>query len=143
LYVQRHWFTDPARMAVAGFPPGHPFVTKPQLAKAQAERALDAGIAPRWATGDEVYGRSGELRELFEQRQIGYVFAVGCDFAVTTSGHEKLRAEQVLALVEPTGWNRRNCGAGAKGSRYYDWAWDRHRIPAPPVAHPPLDQRPD
>jgi SRSO17 transposase len=123
LYVQKHWFTDPARMARAGFPPGHAFTTKPQLAKAQAERALDAGITPRWATGDEVYGRSSELRELFEARAIGYVFAVGCDFTVTTSGHEKLRADQVLTLVEPAGWNRRSAGAGAKGPRYYDWAW--------------------
>jgi hypothetical protein len=26
-------------------------------------------------------------------------------------------------LVEPDRWNRRSCGAGAKGQRYYDWAW--------------------
>lgn len=123
LYVQKQWFTDPARMARAGLPPGHAFKTKPQLAKAQAERALDAGITPRWATGDEVYGRSSELRGLFEAREISYVFAVGCDFAVTTSGHEKLRADQVLALVKPAGWNRRSAGTGAKGLRYYDWAW--------------------
>jgi SRSO17 transposase len=123
LYVQEHWFADPYRMAAAGFPPGHAFATKPQLAKAQAERALDAGITPRWATGDEVYGRSSELREVFETRGIGYVFAVGCDFTLTTSGQQRLRADQALALVEPEGWNRRSCGAGAKGPRYYDWAW--------------------
>ena len=34
-----------------------------------------------------------------------------------------MRADQALALVEPAGWNRRSCGAGAKGPRYYDWAW--------------------
>jgi hypothetical protein len=28
-----------------------------------------------------------------------------------------------LGLVEPGGWNRRSCGSGAKGPRYYDWAW--------------------
>jgi SRSO17 transposase len=133
LYVQKHWFTDPARMAKVGFPPGHAFATKPQLTKAQAERVLDAGIRPRWASGDEVYGRSGDLRALFETRGIGYVFAVGCDFTVTTSGHEKLRADLALALVEPEGWNRRSAGAGAKGPRYYDWAWiatasERHHL---------------
>ena len=35
----------------------------------------------------------------------------------------RLRADQALTLVEPEGWNRRSCGAGAKGPRYYDWAW--------------------
>jgi SRSO17 transposase len=123
LYVQRAWFADPGRMAKAGFPPDHAFATKPQLAKTQAERALDAGLRPRWASGDEVYGRSGELREVFEDRGIGYVFAVGVDFQLTISGQEKMRADQALRLVEPAGWNRRSAGAGAKGPRYYDWAY--------------------
>ena len=123
LYVQHAWFADPERMARVGFGECHAFATKPQLARAQAERALDAGLAPAWATGDEVYGRSSELRELFEQRGIGYVFAIGVDFRLTTSGREQMRADQALNLVEPGGWNRRSCGAGSKGPRYYDWAW--------------------
>ncbi|MBR7825202.1 IS701 family transposase [Actinospica sp. MGRD01-02] len=122
LHVQKEWFADPERMAKAGFEPDHAFATKPQLAKTQAERALEAGLAPAWATGDEVYGRSSELRALFEARGIGYVFAVGCDFQLTTSGHRKMRADQALHLVEPHGWNRRSAGAGSKGPRHYDWA---------------------
>jgi SRSO17 transposase len=82
-----------------------------------------AGISPAWATGDEVYGRSRELREFFEHRGIGYVFAVPVDHQVTTSGQVRIRADQALHLVEPGGWNHRSCGAGAKGPRYYDWAW--------------------
>jgi len=39
------------------------------------------------------------------------------------SGHENLRADQALALVEPAGWNRHRAGAGAKGPRYYNRAW--------------------
>ena len=71
LYVQREWFADPDRMRRAGFEAGHAFATKGQIARDQARRALDAGLDPAWATGDEVYGRSTELRELFEQRGIG------------------------------------------------------------------------
>ncbi|MGW9031866.1 IS701 family transposase [Streptomyces sp. NPDC055722] len=123
LYVQKQWFTDPEPMAKVGFPADHAFASKPQLAKAQAERALDAELAVAWGTADEVYGRSGELREVFEYRGIGYVFAVGCDFTITTSGHEQMRADQALGLVKPRGWNRRSAGAGSKGPRYYDWAW--------------------
>jgi SRSO17 transposase len=118
LYVQADWFEDPARMAAAGFPKDHAFATKPALALAQATRALAAGISPAWATGDEAYGRSRELREFFEHRGIGYVFAVPVDHQVTTSGQVRIRADQ-----EPGGWNHRSCGAGAKGPRYYDWAW--------------------
>ena len=123
LYVQKDWFTDPQRMAKAGLPADLAFATKPQLAKAQAERALDAGLAPAWGAGDEVYGRSSELREVFERRGVGYVFAVGRDFQITTSGHQRMRADQALHLVEPHGWNRRSAGAGSKGPRYYDWAF--------------------
>lgn len=42
---------------------------------------------------------------------------------VTTSGFQRLRADEVLKLVEPAGWNRRSAGDGAKGRRLYDWAW--------------------
>jgi SRSO17 transposase len=123
IYVQEEWFDDPRRMAKAGFPPGHAFATKPDLAIEQAKRALAAGIRPAWAAGDEVYGRSRALRELCEQEGIGYVFAVPVDFHLTTSGQVRMRADQALDLVEDTGWNRRSCGAGAKGPRFYDWAW--------------------
>jgi SRSO17 transposase len=121
--VQREWFTDPERMRRAGFDAGHAFATKGQIAREQARRVLDAGLKPAWATGDEVYGRSSELREGFEARGIGYVFAVGCDFQLTTSGQVKMRADQALGLVEARGWNRRSCGNGSKGRRLYDWAW--------------------
>lgn len=47
LYVQKEWFRDRLRMARAGFPPDHAFATKPRLARAQAERALDDGLARR------------------------------------------------------------------------------------------------
>ncbi|MBD2835236.1 IS701 family transposase [Streptomyces pratensis] len=123
LYVQADWFDDPARMATAGFPEDHAFATKPALALAQAKRALTAGIRPQWATGDEVYGRSRELREFLEAAGIGYVFAVPVNHQLTTSGGGRMRADQALHLIEQDGWNRRSCGAGAKGPRYYDWAW--------------------
>jgi SRSO17 transposase len=122
LYVQADWIADPARMATAGFPKDHAFATKPALALAQAKRALAAGIRPQWATGDEVYGRSRELREFLEGAGIGYVFAAPVDHQLTTSGG-RMRADQALHLVQPDGWDRRSCGAGAKGQRYYDWAW--------------------
>jgi SRSO17 transposase len=62
LYVPKTWCSDPERMRAAGLAPDHTFATKPQLAKAQAERAVVAGLDLQWAAGYEVYGRSTELR---------------------------------------------------------------------------------
>ncbi|HEV2634389.1 MAG TPA: IS701 family transposase [Actinocrinis sp.] len=123
LYVQDDWFKDPARMAEAGFPADHAFATKPALALAQAKRALAAGIRPAWAAGAEVYGRSRELREFLKAAGIGYVFAVPVDHRLTTPGGLRMRADRALHLVQAQGWNRRSCGAGVKGERYYDGAW--------------------
>jgi hypothetical protein len=64
-----------------------------------------------------VYGRSSELREFLESAGIGYVFAVPVDHQLITSGPVRLRADQALDLVEADAWNRRSCGAGAKGRR--------------------------
>ena len=37
---------------------------------------------PPWAAGDEVYGRSGQLRTFLQDNEIGYVMRVGCAFHV-------------------------------------------------------------
>lgn len=122
LYVQREWCADPARMAKAGFPDAHVFASKTELALGQAQRALQSGIAPTWAAGDEVYGRSTTLRGYFEEQQVGYVFAVGTNFQITLPCGRRLRADQARALVPGSAWNRMSCGNGAKGRSYYDWA---------------------
>ena len=74
------------------------------------------------------------MRELFEQRGVGYVFAVGRDFQLTTSGHVKMRADLALGPVEARGRNRRSCANRPKGRRLYDRAWiatasPRHHLP--------------
>ena len=98
------------------------FRTKTAIALEQARRAVAAGVAVDWAAGDEVYGRSAKLRGFFEERGIGYVFAVGVNFAVPTDVGP-IRADVLAAKKVPKrAWNRLSCGQGAKGSRIYDWA---------------------
>jgi len=92
-------------------------------------RALDAGVEVQWVTGDEVYGQSPHLRAELEARQVGYVLAVASSHRVRT-GAGVCRADQVIFSVTRASWQRLPAGRGAKGHRYYDWAFveiDRDR----------------
>ncbi|MFJ1604509.1 IS701 family transposase [Streptomyces sp. NPDC088253] len=98
LHLPEHtWCQDPDRTSGSVIPEKVEFATKPRPAWQMIEAALDAGCSSNWVTGDEVYGQDPQLRSALEARGIGYVLAVAC----TT----------------------KSAGAGAKGPRYYDWAW--------------------
>lgn len=84
-------------------------------------------------TGDEAYGQDPGLRALLESREVGYVLAVACSTRVRINqGRTAARADAVANRLPASAWRRRSTGAGAKGPRYYDWAWieigaDGHR----------------
>ncbi len=122
LYLPRSWTTDPARCQAAGIPDGTAFATKPKLARVMIARALDAGTPAGWAAGDEVYGADPGLRADLERRQIGYVLAVAKDHQVITY-RRACRADKLTASLPPRAWQCLSAGPGAKGHRYYDWAW--------------------
>jgi SRSO17 transposase len=122
LYLPRSWTDDPARCAAAGIPAGTAFATKPALARRMIGRALDAGTPAAWVTADEVYGADPGLRADLERRQTGYVLAVAASHQVTTAaGPCQVRA--LAARLPRRAWQRYSAGQGAKGHRYYDWAW--------------------
>jgi len=122
LYLPRSWTCDKARCAAAGIPEGTVFATKPRLARAMIGRALDAGTPAAWVTGDEVYGADPGLRADLERRQTGYVLAVAATCQVTT-GAGTCQARQLAARLPRRAWQCYSAGQGAKGHRYYDWAW--------------------
>ena len=132
LYLPKDWTDDPDRCQAAGIPDQVGFATKPALAKAMLARALDAGVPAAWVTGDEVYGGDPGLRAELEARGIGYVLAVACD-------HRSGPAAPPSVPTPCSGASRRGpgsacrAGKGAKGHRYYDWAFLRldHGDPAP------------
>jgi SRSO17 transposase len=122
LYLPRSWTDDPPRCAAAGIPAGTAFATKPALARRMIGRALDAGVPAGWVTADEVYGADPGLRADLERRRMGYVLAVSARHRVATAaGRCEVRA--VAAGLPRRAWQRYSAGAGAKGHRYYDWAW--------------------
>ncbi|WP_079058188.1 IS701 family transposase [Streptomyces cellostaticus] len=127
------WCQDAERRTRAGVPDQVEFATKPTLARQMITGALDAGIGASWVTGDEAYGQDPGLRALLESRAIGYVLAVACSRRVRINqGRTTARADAVADRLPASAWHRQSAGAGAKGPRYYDWAWieigaDRHR----------------
>jgi SRSO17 transposase len=124
LYVPRGWIKDPERLAAAGVPDQVGFATKPALATQMLTRALEAGVPAAWVTGDEVYGADPRLRAELETRGIGYVLAVACDHRVVAAG-DSYRADALLRRVPARAWQCVSAGRGAKGHRYYDWAFIR------------------
>lgn len=122
IYLPHSWTDDPDRCTAAGIPADTTFATKPCLAKRMIVRALDAGVPTGWVAGDEVYGNDPGLRTELEARGVGYVLAVGCAARVTTATGV-WRADTLAATLPKRAWQRLSAGAGAKGHRYYDWAW--------------------
>ncbi|AHH97591.1 hypothetical protein KALB_4228 [Kutzneria albida DSM 43870] len=122
LYLPASWTGDPARCAVAGLPEDTVFATKTVLAQRMILRALDGGVRAGWVTGDEVYGAASRLRTALEERGVGYVLAVACDHQVRTATGSH-RVDAVTARLPKRAWQRLSAGEGAKGHRFYDWAW--------------------
>jgi SRSO17 transposase len=123
LYVpKKSWLADPERCRAAGVPQDLTFATKPALAAQMIISALAAGVPAAWVSGDEVYGQDPDLRALLEEAQVGYVLAVAGNRRVGFGGADVPVAD-ITAAAAPRHWHRYSAGAGAKGPRYYDWAW--------------------
>jgi SRSO17 transposase len=122
LYLPQSWTADPQRLTDAGVPDDIDFLTKPALATGMLTRALHAGVPARWVAGDEVYGNDPGLRAECEAQGIGYVLAIGCDRRVPTSAGP-VRADALVAGLPRWAWQQLSAGPGAKGERFYDWAW--------------------
>ena len=91
VYMPDRWATDPGRRRTAGIPDDLAMTTKPDLVAAQVRRLAAAGLPARWAAFDEVYTRSGTLRETCEEADLAYVGILPCDFLITLPSGAVLR----------------------------------------------------
>ena len=122
LYLPESWARDRERRAKAGVPEELAFTTKPKLGRRMLARAFDAGLPCAWVTGDSVYGADYALRRFIEKSGRGYVLEV------TSAQHLGLRRVDAWAEGLPEeAWRRLSAGAGAKGPRFYDWAYLPYR----------------
>jgi len=69
-----------------------------------------------------VYGTDPGLRADLEARGTSYVLAVACRHKFTT-GLRASRGDDLARRLPRAAWQRYSAGPGAKGHRYYDWAW--------------------
>ena len=131
LYLPKSWTGDPARCEAAGIPGHVAFATKPQLARLMIERAVSARVPFAWVAADEAYGDNGPLRTWLEQQHIAYVLAVARDHRVPAGAGRTVRADELAARLPRRAWQRLSAGDGAKGHRWYDWAWVTISNPGP------------
>jgi hypothetical protein len=61
------------------------------------------------------------------------VLAVACHHRVPAGAGRTLRADELAARLPRRAWQRLAVGDGAKGHRYYDWAWVA--VPGPGHRH--------
>jgi SRSO17 transposase len=129
LYLPKEWAEDADRRREARVPEAVAFTAKPKLGLAMSgepfgstlERARAAGVPFSWITGDSVYGADHAIRRWAERHRRGYVLAV-------TSG-QRLGLRPVTTWIKPlpkSAWQRLSAGDGAKGPRFYDWAYVPH-----------------
>jgi hypothetical protein len=119
IYMPKRWAQDLPRRRAAGIPDDLELTTKPQLAIGQLRRLKAAGLPARWATADEVYGRSSAFREACQECGLAYVVIIPCDHLITTPACTAVRADQAAADAV---FERRSCGTGTTGPRFSDWA---------------------
>jgi SRSO17 transposase len=123
LYLPKQWCEDKQRRERAHVPDDVEFAAKPALGTAMITAAADVGAPFGWVVADEVYGRSGKLREACQKGKKGYVVAVPVNFTVTVPSGRKTAVAAAARLVPATAWETRSCGRGCKGHRDYAWAW--------------------
>jgi SRSO17 transposase len=132
LYLPESWTGDRRRRQEAAIPDTVGFQTKPQLARAMLEGALDAEVPVGWVTADEAYGQDKRLRVWLEARQVPHVLAVKSNESLVSMRLGFERADALVAAADRSAWQTLSAGRGAKGERLYDWL----AIPIRPLREP-------
>ena len=125
LYLPKVWADDRTRRAAAHVPEDVTFATKPQLARAMIERAINTSVPFAWVAADSIYG-VGEIEMALRRAGKGYVLGVsGAHHFNSWIGKPEVAgtAESIAADLDLSAWQRLSAGSGTKGERLYEWAY--------------------
>ncbi len=125
LYLPKAWTDDRARRTAAHVPEEVAFATKPQLARAMIERAIEAGVPFAWVAADSIYG-VGEIEMMLRRAEKGYVLGVNASHPFNSwVGKPEVAgtAEEIAHGLDESAWQRLSAGAGTKGERVHEWAY--------------------
>jgi SRSO17 transposase len=126
LYLPARWTEDRDRCREAGIPDTVGFATKLDLAVELLAEALDAQVPLRWVAMDGGYGQYPQIRNWCASRALSYIAAVCSTLPLVQISPTRTAitcAKDLLATLGAGDFERRSCGQGAKGQRFYDWAF--------------------
>jgi SRSO17 transposase len=92
LYLPREWTDDAERCRAAGVPEATAFATKNEIARAQIEAALQAGIPRGTVLGDAAYGDDTALRDWLTEQELIYALGVRTGTTVWWGEHQPVAA---------------------------------------------------
>ena len=92
LYLPREWTDDAERCLAAGVPSMIAFATKNEIARAQIEAALKAGIPRGTVLGDAAYGDDTALRDWLSEQNLIYALGVRTGTTVWWGEHQPVAA---------------------------------------------------
>jgi SRSO17 transposase len=125
LYLPKAWTGDPARLRAAHVPADVGFATKPALALAMIQRAMEAEVPFAWVAADSVYG-VGDIEMALRRAGKGYVLGVNANSQFNSwIGKPPVAgtAVEIAEDLDPALWQCLSAGAGTKGERLHDWAY--------------------
>ncbi|MFE1771588.1 IS701 family transposase [Streptomyces sp. NPDC059008] len=129
LYLPERRTSDRERCREADIPDEVAFATKPAQAVELIGEAVDTRVPFGWAAVDGGYGQYATVRHYLREQRLRYVAAVPSSFPLAAlPGHQDAgrstvkRADGLLTRITGQRWERRSCGEGSKGQRFYDWA---------------------
>ncbi len=132
LYLPERWTSDPSRCREAGIPIDVEFATKPEQAVELLTEADDSGVPFGWIAADGGYGQYRVVRDWCTAGSHRYVMAVPSSQPLARvhaiGGQQGVKRVDDL-LARATRWERRSCGHGSKGERFYDWAFFTVSLP--------------
>jgi SRSO17 transposase len=86
LYLPKDWAQDDDRRNKAGIPETIEFLTKPQIALQQLEKAVEQGITPGVVLADPAYGTDTQFRTQITKMGMEYAVGIRSDVSIWPQG---------------------------------------------------------